>query len=60
MPLFVLLSTLTRARTSTLRERVTLEGTVVYEWITGIDHALGFNLEEKVYAHATSISVRGS
>ena len=38
-----------------LREWATPEGTV-YEWISGIEHALGFNVGEKVYVFLRQVS----
>ena len=32
-----------------LRESVTSDGTIVYEWISGIEYALGFKVGERVY-----------
>ena len=40
----------------TLREWVTPDGTIVYEWISGIEHALGFNVGEKVYVFLRQVS----
>ncbi|MCW3990813.1 MAG: hypothetical protein NWE88_12150 [Candidatus Bathyarchaeota archaeon] len=42
--------------TYTLREWVTSEGTIVYEWIEGIEHALGFNVGEKVYVFLRQVT----
>jgi len=40
----------------TLREWVTPEGTIVYEWISGVERMLGFNLGEKVYVFLRQVS----
>jgi len=40
----------------TLREWVTPEGTIVYEWISGIERMLGFKVGEKVYVFLRQVS----
>ena len=40
----------------TLGEWVTPEGTIVYELIAGIEHALGFNVGEKVYVFLLQVT----